>query len=1123
MASDITLGIDFGGYQCRVVSLSNREQQISNIPTALAVCGNDIVYGEQALQAFEISPRSCVYGFKSLTGKQYDASSPQYYDRWPFSIKSSSDGDCVVELLNTQYKPQQLFANLLNKLIDRHVRRFSLTKKPSKCVLTVPTSFTETQRGCMKQAAELAGLEVLGVIYDCVAAAFAYSTYGFQNTHNTNPNKVLILDLGATKLELSAVSFLQDRYAVESEETNEVSGEVFDKAIHNWFSERAKSQGIPSRIVEHVQFKNKLLTRTKSIKESLSLPESSVTVSFTGRISNHNYEFKQELSHSQFQHVVQSVYDKCQEFLQTALRKYKSSYKVLLMVGLGSNIPNVNQLVQRACTGSVSHVSNVSLEYFTAKGAASFATFAHAQNSFLATETVTSNEIESRQIRTLINNLLQLRDNLKNRLSSSHFKLTKNQRSTYEKIVLMINQELGLRPSVNSLRNVFNDATEMQRQCVIHQVSTVSDRNPSPTPMESVTSSQDLSQPLLDRSVIPTTPNQVVENQAFPQSITPRGVLPNFPLEYRTMPRGTPSSQPKKENVHVSDSKWQDSSKSPAVVTKNPKYLPKCKGCCFYVFLIALLVLVFFFLPYTSSIVFEHALLCPPTTILDTDFLSIGPSIPQFNLHQGALGFHMELQVWFNFEFPFPPAVFVALHDIDSSQILTVDVFASRITSHSFLLTIRTRIPGAYPRESFLNRLSITWIAVGASCSDDSKAYLSSQYSFVEHELQWLSQTPFPYPADGSLLLLSAPQGFFFDELDTLSYHQEVVLDDGTDFLHIFSSVETSGRASEFRHNSLVLNVTNVFYNTIDVGTFFVNGSELNDDSPTDYVIKNILFTDEFIRFPTVYVYLDGFDATNSSISYICDISNVSFTGFSVGISFQKSSMVNLSFRYFALDEHSEALDLIDVALVSGFLCLVITAVLSEMYKSNLQVSVNADEEMFHVLEDTHVRPDYVPDDPERPENTDVPVDDKWLELLQEFRNIRGFGSVKRDSMGVCFWMFLSIVLLILLLVFYRDYILATKFFHQVSSVYITLFILGLEHFLIVLAFFTVSWPVHRNVKDYNIKAPNVAILIACHMSGGFSPELARDKIKSNFFKKSDKQIEDLQKMFKPNSSALCD
>ncbi|KAL0251930.1 hypothetical protein GEMRC1_001142 [Eukaryota sp. GEM-RC1] len=1110
MSSELTLGIDFGGHQCRIVSLGNRVQQISNIPTALAVCGNDIVYGEQALQAFEISPSSCAYGFKSLIGKQYDASPPQYYDRWPFSIKSSTDGDCAVELLNTQYKPQQLFANLLNRLIDRHVRRFSLTTKPSKCILTVPTSFTETQRGCMKQAAELAGLEVLGVIYDCVAAAFAYSTYGFQNTHKTNPNKVLILDLGATKLELSAVSFLQDRYAVESEETDEVSGDVIDKAIHNWFIEQAKSQGIPPLIVEHVQFKNKLLTRTKSIKESLSLPESSVTVSFSGTLMNHNYEFKQKLSHSQFQHVVQSVYDKCQEFLQTALRKYKSSYKVLLMVGLGSNIPNINQLVQRACTGSVSHVSNVSLEYFTAKGAASFARFAHAQKSFLATETVTSNEIVSRQIRTLVNDLLQLRDDVSNKLSNSHFKLTKFQRTECKKIIDKISQELGLRPSVNSLRKVYNDAKKRERQSAIHQVSTVPDPKPSYTPDQSGTPSQGHSQPPADHSPNSVTSNQVVGNQALPQTIDPNDVHVNTP-EYRTMPI-TPGSQSKTENVSGSKSE-----------SKGPNYFAKSKGCCFYGFLIALLVVLFAAVPYTSSIVFEHALLCPPTTILDTDLLSVGPTNQQFNLHHGALGFHMEFQVWFHFEFPFPPAVFVALHDIDSSQILTVDVFASSITSHSFLLTIRTRIPGAYPRESFIDRLSITWIAVGASCSDNSKAYVSSQYSFVEHELQWLSQTPFPYPADGSLLLLSAPQGFFFDELDTLSYHQEVVLDDGTDFLHIFSSVETSGRASEYRHNSLVLNATNVLYNTIDVGTFFVNGSDLNDDSPNDYVIKDILFTEEFIRFPTVYVYLDGFDATNSSISYKCDISNVSFTGFSVGISFQKNSMVNLSFRYFALDEHSETLDLIDVALVSGFLCLVITAVLSEMYKPKLQGSINTDKEMYHVLEDTHVRPDYVPDDPKRPENTDVPVDDRWLGLLQEFRNIRGFGSVKRDTMGVCFWMFLSIVLLFLLLVFYRDYILATKFFHQVSSVYVTLFILGLEHFLIVLAFFTVSWPVHRNVKGYDIKAPNVAILIASHMSGGFSSELAIEKIESNFFKKNDKQIADLQKMFKHNSSALCD
>ncbi|KAL0244862.1 hypothetical protein GEMRC1_008944 [Eukaryota sp. GEM-RC1] len=97
--------------------------------------------------------------------------------------------------------------------------------------------------------------------------------------------------------------------------------------------------------------------------------------------------------------------------------------------------------------------------------------------------------------------------------------------------------------------------------------------------------------------------------------------------------------------------------------------------------------------------------------------------------------------------------------------------------------------------------------------------------------------------------------------------------------------------------------------------------------------------------------------------------------------------------------------------------------------------------------------------------------------------------------------MIFAMILLFSLFLFFRDYILASKFFHSFQSVYLTFFILGLEHFLLVLAFMSVSWPEHRLVKGYNSTNENVAIVIASHISAGRDPDLILRNCKQNLFR----------------------
>lgn len=90
-------------------------------------------------------------------------------------------------------------ACILRKLIDPIVeanRAIGDEKKP-RAVISIPTGFTGWQRAATKMAAELAGIEVLGLVHEPTAAALSFDINAGE--------RVLVFDLGGGTLDVSVV------------------------------------------------------------------------------------------------------------------------------------------------------------------------------------------------------------------------------------------------------------------------------------------------------------------------------------------------------------------------------------------------------------------------------------------------------------------------------------------------------------------------------------------------------------------------------------------------------------------------------------------------------------------------------------------------------------------------------------------------------------------------------------------------------------------------------------------------------------------------------------------------------------------------------------------------------
>ncbi len=117
-----------------------------------------------------------------------------------FEAKRKMGTNFKYQLNGKEYAPEQISAFILQK-IKKDAEAY-LGEPVAKAVITVPAYFDDNQRQATKNAGEIAGLEVVRVINEPTAAAFAY---GLDKTGKDQ--KILVFDLGGGTLDVTIMDF----------------------------------------------------------------------------------------------------------------------------------------------------------------------------------------------------------------------------------------------------------------------------------------------------------------------------------------------------------------------------------------------------------------------------------------------------------------------------------------------------------------------------------------------------------------------------------------------------------------------------------------------------------------------------------------------------------------------------------------------------------------------------------------------------------------------------------------------------------------------------------------------------------------------------------------------------
>ena len=90
----------------------------------------------------------------------------------PYTIVKADNGDAWVEVKGQKMAPPQISAEVLKKM--KKTAEDYLGEPVTEAVITVPAYFDDAQRQATKDAARLAGLNVLRLLNEPTAAAVAY-------------------------------------------------------------------------------------------------------------------------------------------------------------------------------------------------------------------------------------------------------------------------------------------------------------------------------------------------------------------------------------------------------------------------------------------------------------------------------------------------------------------------------------------------------------------------------------------------------------------------------------------------------------------------------------------------------------------------------------------------------------------------------------------------------------------------------------------------------------------------------------------------------------------------------------------------------------------------------------
>lgn len=263
----IYLGIDFGtstNYVTRWNESDGSVKAVPNLdptiytgdevfPNVIYYCQNgDKLVGKAALKRASIDPRNGVVGVKRKLVE----------DNWEYAIPA----------LNAKYTPVDVATDIFTYIRDK-VSSNNGGAAVDGVVISVPYAYGNKERLKIRRSAERAGLNVLDLIEEPVAAAISYGIFQKTSTMG-HSEKIMVFDFGGGTLDITVFAYektADGRVSIEvlnTEGIRDFGGQVIDDIL---LSKVADKAGVHvseiSDVEQRLKFQSDLNSRIVQMKE----------------------------------------------------------------------------------------------------------------------------------------------------------------------------------------------------------------------------------------------------------------------------------------------------------------------------------------------------------------------------------------------------------------------------------------------------------------------------------------------------------------------------------------------------------------------------------------------------------------------------------------------------------------------------------------------------------------------------------------------------------------------------------------------------------------------------------------------------------------------------------------
>ena len=301
----------------------------ATLPSVVRYLDGEVEVGKNALSAQKTDPLNTVSSAKRLIGRTLtDLAQEAQYLPYRFT-----PNERVVELNTRQgaKTPIEVSAEILKALKLRAEE--TLGGDLVGAVITVPAYFDDAQRQATKDAARLAGLNVLRLLNEPTAAAIAYGL------DNSSEGTFVVYDLGGGTFDVSVLQLTKGLFEVKATGGNSaLGGDDFD---HRLFCHLLEQNDL-SKLNE--QDSQLLLSLVRTAKEKLTTQtEAVIETSLSDGHKVHTVITRQEF-HNLTQNLVQKTIEPVKQALKDA-GVTKADVKGVIMVGGSTRMLHVQQAV----------------------------------------------------------------------------------------------------------------------------------------------------------------------------------------------------------------------------------------------------------------------------------------------------------------------------------------------------------------------------------------------------------------------------------------------------------------------------------------------------------------------------------------------------------------------------------------------------------------------------------------------------------------------------------------------------------------------------------------------------------------------------------------------------------